>query len=119
LNGKREINELLAARARNSAQPAYAYYFEHGIPWPEHPEFGAFHSGELPYVFDNLGGLNRPWAAADRQLAVAVSSYWAAFAASGNPSGNSLPDWPAYRPGSLEFMVFGERPEVRKVSVAR
>ena len=117
--GLHALDELLAARARNGAQAAYVYYFEHGIPWPEHPEFGAFHSGELPYVFDNLAGLNRPWIAADRQLAVAASSYWAAFAASGNPSGNSLPDWPAYRPGSLEFMVFGEHPEVRTVSVAR
>jgi para-nitrobenzyl esterase len=111
--GLRGLDELLAARAKTSTHAAYAYYFEHAIPWPEHPEFGAFHSGELPYVFDNLAVLHRPWTAADHQLAVAVSSYWAAFAANGIPSGNSLPRWPAYRPGFLELMVFGEHPEVR------
>jgi len=111
--GLRALDALLAARAKTSTHAAYAYYFEHAVPWPQHPQFGAFHSGELPYVFDDLAGLKRPWTAMDRTLAVAVSSYWAAFAANGRPSGNSLPKWPAYRPGSLRFMVFGERPEVR------
>jgi para-nitrobenzyl esterase len=114
--GLRALDGLLAARAKTSTHAAYAYYFEHAVPWPEHPQFGAFHSGELPYVFDNLAGLERPWTAADRSLAMAASSYWAGFAASGRPSGDSLPKWPAYRPGSLRFMVFGERPEVRTVS---
>ena len=111
--GLHALDALLAARAKTSTDPAYAYYFEHGIPWPEHPQFGAFHSGELPYVFDNLAGLNRPWTVVDRQLAVAASSYWAAFVTTGKPSGRALPEWPAYRPGSLKLMVFGERPEVR------
>jgi para-nitrobenzyl esterase len=111
--GLHALDRLLAARAKTSSQPAYAYYFEHAIPWPEHPRFGAFHSGELPYVFDNLAVLRRPWSTVDRQLAVAVSSYWAAFAGSGVPSGSSLPAWPAYQAGSLKFMVFGELPEVR------
>jgi para-nitrobenzyl esterase len=111
--GLRGLDGLLAARAKTSANAAYAYYFQHGIPWPEHPEFGAFHSGELPYVFDNLAGLDRPWTAADRQLALTTSSYWVAFATGGTPSDKSLPQWPAYRPGSLEFMVFAEHPELR------
>jgi para-nitrobenzyl esterase len=115
--GLHALDELLIARAQDTTQPAYAYYFEHGIPWPEHPQFGAFHSGELPYVFNDLARLERPWTTADRQLAVAVSSYWAGFVASGMPQGKALPVWPAYRPGSLRFMVFGERPEVRTVSV--
>jgi para-nitrobenzyl esterase len=32
----------------------YTYYFDPAIPWPAHPEFGAFHTGEVPYVFENL-----------------------------------------------------------------
>jgi para-nitrobenzyl esterase len=114
--GLHALDELLTARAKTGAQPAYAYYFEHGIPWPQQPQFGAFHSGELPYVFDDLARLDRPWTTADRQLAVSVSSYWAAFVASGVPKSQALPVWPVYRPGSLSFMVFGERPEVRTVS---
>jgi para-nitrobenzyl esterase len=114
--GLRALDALLAARARTSTHAAYAYYFEHAVPWPQHPQFGAFHSGELPYVFDNLAGLDRPWSAADHALATAASSYWAAFATSGRPAGEALPKWPAYRPGSLRFMVFAERPEVRTLS---
>ena len=88
-------------RAKTSTQPAYAYYFEHPIPWPQNPQFGGFHSGELPYVFDNLAGLDRPWTAPDRRLAEAASSYWTAFAARGRPSGRALPTWQPYRPASL------------------
>jgi para-nitrobenzyl esterase len=107
------IDELLAQRAQGSRQPAYAYYFEHPIPWPQHPEYGAFHSGELPYVFDNLTLLERPWTASDRALASTVSSYWIQFAANGRPEGPALPPWPRYVPGSFNFMVFGEKPGVR------
>jgi para-nitrobenzyl esterase len=118
VQGLRGLDELLAARAATSTHAAYVYYFEHGIPWPEHPQFAAFHSGELPYVFDNLAVLHRPWSAADRRLAVSVSSYWAAFAAKGAPSRESLAPWSAYRPGSFEFMVFGEHPELRTMAPA-
>jgi para-nitrobenzyl esterase len=107
------IDELLARRGESSRQPAYAYYFEHPIPWPQHPEYGAFHSGELPYVFDNLALLERPWTARDRALAGAVSSYWIQFAATGRPEGPSLPAWPRYVPGSFNFMVFGAAAAVR------
>jgi para-nitrobenzyl esterase len=107
--GSQGLDKLLAARAAVSRAPAYAYYFAHAIPWPEHPEFGAFHSGELPYVFDNLALLPRPWSAADRALADTVSSYWISFAASGDPNGNGRPQWTAYVPGSQRVMVFGEQ----------
>jgi para-nitrobenzyl esterase len=116
--GLRGLDELLAARAATSTHAAYAYYFEHGIPWPEHPQFAAFHSAELPYVFDNLAVLHRPWSAADRGLAVSASTYWAAFAATGAPSGESLPAWSAYRPGSLKFMVFALHPAMRTMAPA-
>jgi para-nitrobenzyl esterase len=107
------IDALLAQRARSSREPAYAYYFVHPIPWPQHPEYGAFHSGELPYTFDNLGLLERPWTAGDRALASTVSGYWAQFVATGHPGSPSLPAWVPYVPGSFNFMVFGEESTVR------
>jgi len=100
-------------RARTSRQPAYAYYFEHAIPWPQQPQYGAFHSGELPYVFDNRARLDRPWNAIDRALAAAVSGYWVAFAATGAPDHAALAPWSPYRPGSMTFMVFADRPGMR------
>src|SRR5262249_34987700 len=70
------LDQVLTQRASAGTGVAYAYFFEHAIPWPEHPEYQAFHSGELPYVFDNLRLLKRPWTDADRKLATEVSSYW-------------------------------------------
>jgi len=58
---------------------------------------GAFHAGELLYVFDNLHAF--PWAIddADRALAKLASSYWVNFVANGDPNGPGLPRWPSYR----------------------
>jgi para-nitrobenzyl esterase len=102
------LSRLAAERAETASTPAWLYYFERGIPWPEHPEYGAFHTAEVPYVVVSLDRLDRPWEAVDRELADAVSSYWVAFATSGDPNAPALPEWPAFagRPGA--FMVLGE-----------
>jgi para-nitrobenzyl esterase len=84
-------------RAEHGAASDYAYFFERAIPWPEHPRYQAFHSAELPYVFDNLAVLQRPWEAVDRELAGLMASYWTNFMRSGNPNGDGLPPWPADR----------------------
>ena len=102
------LGRLAAERGRTAKTDAYLYYFERSIPWPEHPEFGAFHTAEVPYVFNNLAILDRPWEAVDRELADAVSSYWANFAARGDPNGDGLPTWPAYEAAPHAVMVLGE-----------
>ncbi|HEX9169436.1 MAG TPA: carboxylesterase family protein, partial [Roseiarcus sp.] len=64
-------------------------------------EAGAFHAGEILYVFDNLDAF--PWLVddADRALAKLASSYWINFVKSGDPNGPGLPRWPSYRsPGA-------------------
>ena len=101
------MHNLAAARAETAQTPEYLYYFERGIPWPDRPEFGAFHTGEVPYVFNTLDKLDRPWEALDRELAETVTSYWANFATHGNPNGPNLPEWPAFSPEGASFMVFG------------
>ncbi|GGA69121.1 carboxylic ester hydrolase [Edaphobacter acidisoli] len=99
-----------ANRAKTAKTPAYTYYFNHAIPWPGHPEFGAFHSAEIPYWFRNLDKLDRPFTPADRQLSREMSAYWLNFIRTGNPNGANLPHWRAYRGGSKTTMELGSKP---------
>ncbi len=51
---------VLREKSGDNSQPIYTYDFDRAIPWPQHPEYGAFHSSELPYFFRNLDLMNRP-----------------------------------------------------------
>jgi para-nitrobenzyl esterase len=66
---------------------------------------GAFHAGELLYVFDNLHA--HPWLIedADRALAKLASSYWVNFVAQGDPNGPDLPHWPSHRSAGAPVMA--------------
>ncbi len=100
---------LWAADQLKASKRIYTYFFDRAIPWPAHPEFGAFHSGELPYFFQTLGKLNRPWEPLDRRLADTVASYLTNFAKKGDPNGSALPQWPAYDPAVYSTMQLGAR----------
>jgi para-nitrobenzyl esterase len=84
--------------------PVYTYYFNHPIPWPEFPQYGAFHSSEIPYVFHNLDRLNRPWTTEDKRLSEMMSAYWVNFVNTGNPNGAKLPRWPKINPGKNQTL---------------
>jgi para-nitrobenzyl esterase len=98
---------LWAAEQLRASKRVYTYFFDRAIPWPEHPEFGAFHSGEIPYVFNTLSRLKRPWEAVDKKLADTVSSYFTNFAKKGDPNGPGLPKWPVCEPTSYTTMELG------------
>jgi para-nitrobenzyl esterase len=104
------LADLLRKRAKTSETPVFAYYFERAIPWPDHPEYGAFHTGEIPYVFNNLALLDRPWEPLDRVLADQVSSYWVNFTEKGNPNGEELPAWPEFDKKEGRFIRLGADP---------
>ena len=83
-----------SARAKSHHQPVFTYNFDRAIPWPQHPEFGAFHGDEIPYFFLNLEMLDRPWETEDSTLSRNVSSYLVNFASKGDPNGVGLVSWP-------------------------
>jgi para-nitrobenzyl esterase len=103
---------------------AYLYFFTHAPPRPPNARqaafggplrehLGAYHTGEVPYVFNSLGKLDFPWTASDYRLADIMTSYWANFAAKGDPNGPGLPRWPAY--GDLDKPVMELGDQVRSI----
>jgi len=81
-------------RAKTSKTQAFIYLWDHALPGPDAAQYGAFHTGEVPYVMNTLYMSDRPFVDADRRIAEMMSSYWANFISSGNPNGKGLAVWP-------------------------
>ncbi len=102
------------------SSPAFLYFFTRVPPAADAERFGAYHTAEIPYVFNNLGGGSRYWFAnrdyddADRQLSEVMASYWVNFAATGNPNGDGLPEWPAYTRTDEAALELGDVVQVRQ-----
>ena len=102
------------------SSPAYLYFFTRVPPAPDADRYGAYHTAEIPYVFNNLSGGGRYWFAnrdygdTDRQLSDVMASYWVNFAATGNPNGDGLPAWPAYTRTDEAAMELGDVVQVRQ-----
>ena len=102
------------------ASPAYLYHFTRVPPAADAARYGAYHTAEIPYVFGNLDGGGRYWFAnrdyddTDRRLSDLMSSYWINFAATGDPNGEGLPDWPAYTLDAEQALELGDTVQVRR-----
>ncbi len=81
-------------RAKTAKTKAFIYLWDHTLPGPDAAQYGAFHTGEVPYVMNTLYMSDRPFVAADRKIAEMMSSYWANFIAAGDPNGKGLNRWP-------------------------
>ena len=94
----------------------YVYRFTRKVPGVgEYAKYGAFHTGEVPYAYDNLKFVDRPWEPIDHELAKTISTYWANFAKTGNPNGAGLPQWPAYNTKDKKIMLLGDKTESVKL----
>ncbi|HYK45026.1 MAG TPA: carboxylesterase family protein, partial [Parafilimonas sp.] len=90
----------------------YMYRFTHIPPATgEYAKYRAFHTAEVPYAYDNLRFVNRPWKSEDYELATIMSSYWANFAKTGDPNGPNLPVWERYHTTHKKIMVLDDKPQ--------
>ena len=97
------------SREKTSKTKLYTYIFTHPQPGATEERYQTFHSSELPYVFDNLNQSPRPWTAEDKRLSRMISDYWTNFITTGDPNGNGLPEWPAFKEIPGKTMELGDR----------
>lgn len=95
-----------------NTSPSYLYEFTY-VPSdkPGFPNYGAFHTSEVPFALHTLDHWDRPWQKADRNVEKYMSSYWLNFIRNGNPNGDQLPEWKRYTAETGDMMRFGEHPE--------
>ncbi|MEK6476046.1 carboxylesterase family protein [Catalinimonas sp. 4WD22] len=101
-------------QSKHGNWPVYVYRFTRKVPATgEYVKYGAFHTGEVPYAYDNLQFVDRPWEEVDHELATSMSSYWANFIKDGDPNGEGLPQWPTYTTPDQEVMILGKEVEAK------
>jgi para-nitrobenzyl esterase len=96
-------------RGKTAKTRAFTYYWNHAEPGPDEKRYGAFHTSEVPYVFNTLDKSSRPWTAEDHKIAETIGAYWANFAANGDPNGKSLVSWPSFQAETAQTMELGNR----------
>jgi para-nitrobenzyl esterase len=99
-----------ASYQRDAGLPTFLYFMDHVPPafrlyMPEKPDLelaagprsgGAYHSGDLAYVFGTTGRVGIDWRKDDHDLSNLIMSYWTNFAKHGDPNGPNLPNWRAF-----------------------
>ena len=85
---------------------AYAYEFAHEVPGDD---AGAFHSGELWYVFGTVARSWRPMSKADIDLSNRMVDCWTNFAKFGNPNSPGTEVWKPFANANQQFYKFDTR----------
>lgn len=107
-------NVLRMAGMKSKQQaPVYTYLFAWQLPVLDH-FWGAGHSSEIPFVFDNIALAEESTGGgkAAYDLAEKISRAWINFARSGNPNYAGLPAWPTFTQQRGATMIFDNHCEV-------
>jgi len=109
-----------------SAQSVPTYYYRFDYRGMKGGNFlKAFHSSEIPFVFNSLD--QKPFTlfydeknlGPAQQLSKIIQGYWTNFAKTGNPNGDGLPQWPKYQANDpsvqiLNLQVRTEKSDMKK-----
>jgi para-nitrobenzyl esterase len=104
-------SHLIAGFIHNNT---FLYEFSH-IPAdkPGFPNYGAFHTSDVPFALHTLKKWNRPWKASDYEVEKIMSAYWVNFIKTGNPNSDGVPEWKSYDKITGNIMEIDEHPNLR------
>ena len=109
----------------NAGNETFLYFMDHVPPsfhiyMPDQPFLeleggprsgGAYHSGDLAYVFGTVDKVGYDWNEADRKVSAQIVDHWTQFAKTGNPNSPGSSDWQAFNTEDLHTRVINETPE--------
>ena len=109
----------------NAGNQTFLYFMDHVPPsfhiyMPDQPFLeleggprsgGAYHSGDLAYVFGTLDKVGYDWNETDRKVSAQIVDHWTQFAKTGNPNSPGSSDWQAFNTVDLHTRVINETPE--------
>jgi len=96
-------------KAAQGKAPVYQYYFTWKSPVRD-GKLRAFHTVEIPFVFDNVDAAKSMLGSGEDRYALAekISSAWVSFARSGNPNTKLAPDWSTFDTSKRAVMVIND-----------
>jgi len=99
---------LCRLKAEQATAASYLYLFNWYSPVHDN-RMGAYHTLEIPFVFNNVDVASSMTGASQEryELAHVMSAAWAAFARTGDPNHADMPFWPAFNGREYPTMIFG------------
>jgi para-nitrobenzyl esterase len=121
--GEASMVEPARWRAKQQAghgQPVWLYRFAYVPDMARSTTPGVGHADEIPFVLGNPTGAGRmTWSRADWSMAQRVSTYWTAFAKTGDPNHDGAPHWPPFTSGADQLLLIDKRGGVAVRNFAR
>ncbi|WP_152361107.1 carboxylesterase/lipase family protein [Microlunatus speluncae] len=109
---------LTTAQSARRHGPVYAYEFREEAGPIDGTLYGAYHSWDLPFLFDVSIRNSQfpPLTAQQQRLSRTMIDYWSSFAHTGKPNRPGLPAWPAFNTGGTVLGLSADR--IRPTSYA-
>ena len=104
---------LADRKADQGGAPVYFYLFNWDSPVDD-GKWKAMHALEIGFVFDNVAKSESMAGLGDNQQLIAdmMSESWLAFARSGNPNSDAMPQWSPYTSAKRSTMVIDLNPRM-------